>query len=139
MANWREYTEAAFAKLPTEPDWDSYGGLPIDRKMIYSARFVLSQIMADDTPAPSVVPMSNGSVQFEWDIGGWGIEVEMCELITPYGGVARYCQVLYDENFGAEDGLAEQSMSLDNLGPLRDKLAELTKRHAAKGTDDGSD
>ncbi|MEC7299156.1 MAG: hypothetical protein VXW43_10805 [Pseudomonadota bacterium] len=57
--------------------WDGYGGQPID---FHCARFteqVLEQLSRSDLPAPSLVPLSNGTLQFEWHLNDFDLEVEV--------------------------------------------------------------
>lgn len=62
------------------PAWDSYGAPPIDPSCIGAVLPLLSMIMRTDTPVPSLVPTSRGSIQVEWHTRGIDLEVE---FLTP--------------------------------------------------------
>lgn len=74
----------ALAALPA--GWDSYAAPPIDPGCVIRAVQVLVEAMEHDTPAPSVVPTSQGGIQFEWHTGGvdFEIEVEPSNLVSAY-------------------------------------------------------
>ena len=58
---------------PTEPDWDSYGGLPTTPKAIAAAEQVALSMREGRFVA---VPCSNGGVQIEcFDDPRWEIEI----------------------------------------------------------------
>jgi len=99
--------------------WDGYDGRPID---FHSARFteqILDQLSRDDLPPPSLVPLSNGRLQFEWHMNGFDIEVEVHAPLD-------FSCYRFDLPTGVEE---EIELSADLL-PLRNWLDELSKRAA---------
>ena len=62
--------------LSLVPNWDSYGAPPIDRAQVLSALRVLTHIMRDDSPPPTIVPTNRGGVQMEWHTRGFDLEIE---------------------------------------------------------------
>lgn len=58
-------------------NWDSYGGLPVNRDCIIGALNVLAMVLVDGIPAPIIVPTSGGGVQLEWHRGGADLEIEV--------------------------------------------------------------
>lgn len=74
---WLSSTARACAELlRLAPGWDSYGARPIDPRNVLAMLKFLARVMANDTPAPSVVPTSGGSVQIEWHEAGIDFEIE---------------------------------------------------------------
>lgn len=63
--------------LSLQPNWDSYGALPIDPKKAGFALSVLTQLMGNQTPPPTVVPTVSGSIQLEWHMKGIDLEIEV--------------------------------------------------------------
>lgn len=61
--------------------WDSYGGRPISASAAMTAISWLDEIVMPGLPSPSVVPGSDGSIQFEWHMRGIDLEV----LFPPSG------------------------------------------------------
>ncbi len=77
VPGWLEPTGRACAELLwLKRDWDSYGARPIEPRNVVAMLEFLVRVMANDTPAPSVVPTSRGSVQVEWHMGGVDVEIE---------------------------------------------------------------
>ena len=80
-------------------NWDSYGGVPMLKKMfdivnIYSKYFLLNDVME-----PKVVPVSNGGVQFEWDTNTKSLELEFTpkkEILVLYDDTELGIQEDYD-------------------------------------------
>jgi hypothetical protein len=76
-------TLCRYLELPT--GWDSYGGRPLRYDTGMFALQVLSSIMTESIPLPSVVPVGCGGVQFEWHQNGLDVELYIaapydCEL-----------------------------------------------------------
>ena len=64
---WVEATISALIGIQSLPDnWDSCGAKKINRDLISQSLSLLEQIMETTSPAPSVVPLGNGGLQFEW-------------------------------------------------------------------------
>jgi hypothetical protein len=57
--------------------WDGYGGKPTSAHAATTALTFLISAARPNTPAPSVVPLSGGGVQFEWHRKGWDLEMEV--------------------------------------------------------------
>jgi hypothetical protein len=73
---WRSITEARLKRLGSYPQgWDGYQSPPPHPSIIAYARSVLNSVMQQDTPAPSIVPMSEGGLQLEWHRAGYDIEL----------------------------------------------------------------
>lgn len=58
-------------------NWDSYGARGTDFKCILVAIQILARIVDEHTPKPSVVPTTQGGVQFEWHVNGIDLEIEI--------------------------------------------------------------
>ena len=59
-----------------EPNWDSYGALPIDEKSIQAAREFIARLPPSTWGVTAVNPTPNGGVQFEWEAGSRSLELE---------------------------------------------------------------
>lgn len=106
----------ALINLPL--DWDSYGARPIDASCLRAAFDVLKSVMREDTPVPSIVPTSDGHVQFEWHARAIDLEVEVVSSTAIH--------VLYEDHAGKEPP-QELFLSYD-LRPLSGFVHELTRR-----------
>lgn len=60
----------------TASNW-SAGAKPIDMSAIKSTLELLTKILVNDTPPPSVVPTWDGGVQVEWHCNGVDLEIEV--------------------------------------------------------------
>ncbi len=64
---WVEPTVSALVDVQSLPDnWDSYGGRKINHDLISRSLTTLERIMDATSPAPSVVPLTDGGLQLEW-------------------------------------------------------------------------
>lgn len=57
-------------------NWDSYGSPEIDREIIAAARRFIESLAERTDCCPTVVPMSNGSIQLEWHSSSKTLELE---------------------------------------------------------------
>lgn len=65
---------ASFDRLPT--NWDSYGSPRISDTVIDSA-IELVVTSFGSAPMPRILPVSGGSIQFEWEMDGRELEIEI--------------------------------------------------------------
>lgn len=64
---WIEPTISGFIGIQTLPDnWNTYGARKVNRDLISQSLAVLELIMEATSPAPSIVPLSDGGLQLEW-------------------------------------------------------------------------
>jgi len=57
-------------------NWDGYGAVQVQEQIVQQALMVLVEVMDNDVPAPSVVPLSDGGIQLEWHRRGRNLEIE---------------------------------------------------------------
>jgi hypothetical protein len=62
--------------LQLPPNWNGYGAVQIQKQIVQKALIVLVDVLDDDAPIPSVVPLTDGGVQVEWHRGGRNLEIE---------------------------------------------------------------
>ena len=60
-----------FATTGTQRDAPS-----LDQSIVAEARAFVDALPDNIAPIPAVVPMANGNLQFEWNDGGRGLEIE---------------------------------------------------------------
>jgi hypothetical protein len=74
--DWERDVVAALVRYSQLADgWDSYGGKPLRSDTGMFALQVLSSVMNEFVPIPSVVPIATGGVQFEWHENNLDIEL----------------------------------------------------------------
>jgi hypothetical protein len=115
---WAEPMVQSLGKLlQLEPDWDTYGGSPIDPMCVVAALKLALEVLPDDMPVPSVVPTSRGGLQLEWHTRGVDLEVEFLSA-------TRVCGLFEDADSGT---WWEEDLSSD-LRPLAEAISKLSKR-----------
>ena len=81
------YIREVAAKLNLLADlrhnWDGEGGEPIQGRIITIASELLLPLSRLQPPIPRIAPVLGGGIQFEWEIGGRELEIE----ILPNGSV----------------------------------------------------
>jgi len=76
-----------FASLATlKEGWDGYGAAKIDRATINRALAAIEELVPQEAPAPSIVPIHNGGLQIEWHRNQRDLEIEF----SPNGAVEFY-------------------------------------------------
>ena len=110
-AKWDVETQLQLLRLTKLPvGWDGYNSVPVKQEVAYFARAVLYQVMTDQIPTPTIVPISGGGVQIEWYVGD--VEVELA--------IRRPFDVEFFANCGAlpvpiEDNLSSDFTSISQL------------------------
>lgn len=116
---WVEPTVRSLGKLlRLGPDWDSYGGRPVEAKCVVAALELACTVFRRDTPAPAVVPTSRGGVQFEWHTRGADLELE---FLSP----TRIAGFFEDQVSGL---LWEKDLTSD-WRPLIEAISAMSQRH----------
>ena len=59
------------------PNWDSYGGHPIDHAAVAATVMLLWNVLRPKDPPPAIVPTSRGGVLLEWHEGGIDLEIDI--------------------------------------------------------------
>jgi hypothetical protein len=78
LSAWQVALLRALAPLGAlHANWDSYGSPAIDDSVIDGAVALIRNVGLENVSAPRVIPISGGGVQFEWEKGRRGLEVEI--------------------------------------------------------------
>jgi hypothetical protein len=108
--NWVDLTLARMEELAALDDnWDGRGSAEIRTDALSFALSVLLQVMPHTAPAPAIVPLGHGGVQFLWHNRDNDLEVEIA-------GPNQLEIYLLDKNTGAEQEF-----------PLTTELSPLTR------------
>jgi hypothetical protein len=60
--------------------WDSYAGKQISMGMRSAAFHLILDLATLNTPRPSVVPVADGTIQFEWHAKGIDLEIRVLSM-----------------------------------------------------------
>jgi hypothetical protein len=104
--------------LGLAPGWDSYSARQVSGEAVARAFALLEQHVQQDTPRPSIAPMSRGGIQLEWHLRKLNIEITVPSQGSPV-------EVWYEDLC---DGSEHELVVGDDPGALRALLAELTLR-----------
>ena len=76
LPGWHGPTKERMARLLQLPEnWDACGARRIEPATVDASMMLLTRVMGDSTPTPSVVP-TRGGIQLEWHTRGIDLEVE---------------------------------------------------------------
>lgn len=75
MSNRTDERLSHFQSL--QPNWDSYGGLPISPAAIEGATVLIAVLERLGIPDPQVYPIGNGAVGLEWSQNGADLAIEV--------------------------------------------------------------
>jgi len=57
--------------------WDSYAAQPVSSTACVAAYRIIRELATRNTPVPSVVPTSDGLIQFEWHVSDIDLEIRV--------------------------------------------------------------
>lgn len=99
IPDWVEPTVEALLRVMQLPrNWDSYGAEPVQTVVLRRTLEVLSRVMEEDSPRPSIVPLSDGGLQMEWHLRNQDVEIVVATDEPP----SYYYR---DQEGSAEEGL----------------------------------
>ena len=103
LPGWLKPTIQALGDLFELPkNWDGYGAEQIHGHIPLRALAVLREVMDYDSPAPSIVPLSDGGIQLEWHRHGRSLEIEFPTDAAP-------SFFYYEESGGEVEGQVSRS------------------------------
>lgn len=113
------WLDTAAPKLLTlmalEENWDSYGGRALLPATARQALQLLARLCDLGLPAPRLVPTAPGGVQFEWDVEGVELELEL----APGGAM----MAIFDDRDRGESW--ERELAPTDLVPIEGALLRL--------------
>lgn len=68
--------------------WDGYTGIPVPFTTANFAAQIIERLYSKDVEPPSIVPGSDGSMQIEWHVNGYDIELDVLGQVNV--GAYRY-------------------------------------------------
>ncbi len=95
-----------------ESCWDGYASKPTQPEHVERLLNCLSSILQNDSPAPEVVPLSDGGMQAEWHLNGCDFEI-----VVAAGEPTRYYF------FNSRNGEEEEGDLNSNDSRVRDLVA----------------
>lgn len=98
--------------------WDRHDGEPVRRDIVDFLPEVLGALNPD-TPAPRIVPMSDGTLQLEWHVADLDLEIE---IVEPY-----HLVVAFDDRRRRES--REFEILSGDLSRLSEPIRRLTEGH----------
>lgn len=77
-SHWVKQLESRLNQLTSLPvGWDGYQGKPVSFVCAAYAANLLERVCHNGVPPPSLVPGSDGTLQIEWHINNYDIEIEI--------------------------------------------------------------
>ncbi|MBI2960196.1 MAG: hypothetical protein HYY28_07785 [Betaproteobacteria bacterium] len=118
--HWQAQIVSSIDRLLRLPEnWNSYGAPRIRHDTAMFAIVVLENIMIPGTPLPSVVPTTQGGIQFEWHENDIDFEID---VIEPY-----HCEFTFHDE---RNNTPPVEGELDNeLIALEEPISLLTQRN----------
>lgn len=78
LPTWLDDIQEELSQLEQlKTGWDGYNGIGVKPEVSTETINLLSDICTTETPCPSLVPGSDGSVQVEWASGGIELEIDI--------------------------------------------------------------
>lgn len=117
QSSWFKRLRTRFDELTSlRHGWDGYRGVPVSFNCALFASGMLESIFDEDVDAPFLVPKSDGSLQVEWHLNGYDIEIE---VLKPFEVLA-----LRHDN---HSDLTEEVELQDDFGLLAEWVADLSR------------
>ncbi len=80
LCSWqREAINKVIRLSELQENWDSYGTPPPCLNTINAAIDLIQILKIEDLPVPEVIPTADGGIQFEWDVMGKELEIEVTQ------------------------------------------------------------
>lgn len=92
---WATQVEDRLNELTSlQVGWDGYAGKPVSFQCAFFVANMLQRLCQKNVPAPSIVPGSDGSLQVEWHMNSFDVELD---VLSPQHVVATRINHRNDE------------------------------------------
>lgn len=120
---WVASLDKRFNDLTSLPiGWDGYKGVPVLYTVAKFASLILSRLYVTGLPAPSLVPGSDGTLQIEWHINQYDVELDILNVNSIFA--SRYdCLSGAEESFSLSNDVTIPSRWMHDLVAKRAELA----------------
>ncbi|WP_420413278.1 hypothetical protein [Roseibium sp.] len=121
---WIQGLEDRFNELTSLPlGWDGYNGQPVTFNCAQFAANLIERLCIDSVPAPQLVPGADGTLQLEWHMNGFDIEID---VLAPYLVIATRCnhESGIDEEIEIQSDFSELADWIEVLGQARIDLQQ---------------
>lgn len=116
---WILALQDRFDELTSLPrGWDGYAGLPVSFNCAQFAANLIERLCVAGVPAPQLVPGADGTLQIEWHLNQFDIEID---VLAPYNVVATRLDHVsgQEEDLELEADFTELSEWIVELGQDR--------------------
>lgn len=113
---WISTLTERFEELMALPrGWDGYAGTALKFDCAIFAATLLARLYVPDVPAPHLVPGSDGSIQIEWHVNGYDVELD---VLAPYevNAVRRVLATNEVEELELQTDFTKLTGWIDDLG-----------------------
>lgn len=107
-----------YGYLSLENDWDGYGGVVPNKKIILSGEKLLSKFQQYVFKAPKIMLSGSGEIGFYWENGS-----EYAEITCDHPDIYSFVYLKDKMTYSEEDRLVEESFSFDMIN----KIAVISK------------
>lgn len=122
---WIQELEDRFDVLTSLPrGWDGYDGQPVSFNCAQFAANLIERLCVANVPPPQLVPGSDGTLQLEWHMNGFDVEVD---VLGPYSVVATRFdhESDLDEEIEIQTDFSELASWIEGLGEERIGLQQV--------------
>jgi len=118
QSNWVSELASRFEDLVTlKPGWDGYHGIPVSFSNATFAANLLETLCSEALPAPSLVPGSDGTLQLEWHINGYDLEIDVLGANNVVA--TRFChQTDEEDEINLNNDFSELVQWIDELAQI---------------------
>ena len=116
---WIQELKDRLDKLTSLPrGWDGYNGQPVSFNCAQFAANLIERLYVANVPAPQLVPGADGTLQLEWHMNGFDVEVD---VLGPYAVMATRFdhETAMDEEIEIQTDFSELANWIHALGEAR--------------------
>jgi len=121
---WIRELEDRFNELTSLPQgWDGYNGQPVSFNCAQFAANLIERLFLPNVPAPQLVPGADGTLQLEWHMNNFDVEID---VLAPYLVVATRFDydTDKDEEIEVQSDFSELAMWIESLGKPRTGMVQ---------------
>ena len=121
-SSWIQVLSERFNELTSLPrGWDGYNGVPVAFNCALFAANLIERLCVENVPAPQLVPGADGTLQLEWHMNGFDLEID---VLAPYSVIATrfHHETELDEEIEIQTDFSGLANWIEALGEKRTGL-----------------